>query len=65
MPVPRAKRQANDKWDSENMKHVACKIKKEDAEAFKAYATENRTTPNALLRKFIYRCIGKKEQGEP
>lgn len=59
MPVSRAKRQANDKWDSQNMKHVACKIKKEDAEAFKAYADSKNTTPNALLRNFIYSCIGK------
>ena len=41
------------------MKNVACKLKKEDAEAFKEYATVNNTTPNALLRDFIYKCIGK------
>ena len=64
MSVPRAKRAANNKWDAENMKHVACKIKKEDAEAFKEYATKRKTTPNALLRNFIYKCIGKKEQEE-
>lgn len=63
MAVPRAKRAANNKWDAENMKHVACKIRKEDAEAFKNYATEHNTTPNALLRGFIYKCIGK-ENGE-
>ena len=59
MPVSRAKRTANNKWDAENMKIVACKVKKEDAEAFKAYAEDNGTTPNALLRGYIYDCIGK------
>lgn len=61
MAVSRAKRTANNKWDAENMKHVACKIKREDAEAFKAYADEKDTTPNALLRGYIYTCIGKDE----
>lgn len=64
MPVSRSKRAANNKWDAENMKHVACKIKKEDAEAFKEYADERKTTPNALLKGYIYKCIGK-EKGEP
>ena len=59
MAVSRAKRASNNKWDKENMKLVACKIKKEDAEAFKKYADDNATTPNALLRKYIYKCIDK------
>ena len=62
MPVSRSKRAANDRWDAANMKHVACKVKKEDAEAFKRYADEHETTPNALLRGFVYRCIGKNEE---
>lgn len=61
MPVSRAKRASNNKWDKENMKIVACKIKIEDAETFKQYADENNTTPNALLRNYIYSCIGKNE----
>lgn len=61
MPVSRAKRASNNKWDKENMKIVACKIKKEDAENFKQYAEDNNTTPNALLRSYIYNCIGKSE----
>lgn len=61
MAVSRAKRTANNKWDAENMKLVACKVKKEDAEAFKDYADANDTTPNALLRGYIYTCIGKDE----
>lgn len=64
MSVSRSKRAANNKWDAENMKHVACKIKKEDAEAFKQYAEANSTTPNALLRAYIYQCIGKSEDNE-
>lgn len=61
MPVSRAKRASNNKWDKENMKLVACKIRKEDAEAFKQYAEDNNTNPNALLRNYIYSCLGKDE----
>ena len=62
MPISRAKRQANNKWDSENMKIVACKVKKEDAQAFKEYAEKQNTSPNALLRGYVYKCIGKDEK---
>lgn len=61
MSISRAKRASNNKWDKENMKIVACKIKKEDAENFKQYADDNNTTPNALLRNYIFNCIGKSE----
>ena len=63
MAVSRAKRQANNKWDTENMKIVACKVKKEDAQAFKEYADKKETTPNALLRGYIYKCINN-ESGD-
>ena len=64
MSVSRAKRARNNKWDKENMKIVACKIKKDDAEAFKQYADEKNTTPNALLRNYIYNCIEKGETSD-
>ena len=64
MSVSRAKRASNNKWDKENMKIVACKIKKDDAEAFKQYADEKNTTPNALLRNYIYNCIAKGETSD-
>lgn len=53
MPVSRSKRAANNKWDKEHMKIVACKIKKEQAEQFTQYAADRKTTVNALLREFI------------
>ena len=58
MPVSRAKRAANNKWDASNMKLVACKIKKEQAEKFNQYAKDNGTTSNSLLKGFILSCIG-------
>lgn len=62
MTVSRSKRAANNKWDKENMKIVACKLKTEDAEAFKQYANDNGTTPNALLRGYVLKCLDKSEE---
>lgn len=64
MPVSRKKRASNNKWDKENMKIVACKIRADKAERFKQYADENQTTPNALLRGYIYDCIGEPPNSE-
>lgn len=55
--VSDAKRKANNKWDAANMKIVACKIKKTDAERFRQAAEQQGTTPNALLRDYIYEYI--------
>lgn len=41
------------------MKIVACKIKKEEAERFKQYAQDHNTTPNALLREYVRKCINE------
>ncbi len=60
MAVSRSKRAANNKWDKENMKIVACKLRKEQAERFKQYAEDNGTTVNALIKNFVLEKIGDK-----
>lgn len=62
MTVSRSKRAANNKWDKNNMKIVACKIKKEYADEFSQYAADKGTTVNALLKEYICDCIGKSEE---
>lgn len=62
MAVSRSKRAANNKWDKNNMKIIACKIKKEYADEFAKYATDKGTTVNALLKKYVYNCIGKSDE---
>lgn len=62
MAVSRSKRAANNKWDKENMKIVACKVKKEQAEKFKQYATDNGTTANALLKDYVLDKIGERNK---
>lgn len=61
MTVSRSKRAANNKWDKENMKIIACKIRKDYAERFKQYAADNGTTPNALIRSYVLKAIGEND----
>lgn len=59
MAVSEAKKKANAKWDGENMATLACKVKRMQAEAFKAYCTIQGRTSNAVLRDYVLGCIGK------
>lgn len=58
MAVSEAHKRGNRKWDKENMKIVACKLRKEQAERFKQYAEDNGTTVNALIKNFVLEKIG-------
>lgn len=55
--TPKSKRAANDKWDKENMTTLGCKVKKEDAEAFKKYCVVQGKTSNTLLKEYVMSCI--------
>lgn len=46
-------KKARNKWDSNNMTVLGCKIRKEDAEAFKELCQMRGTTPNAVFRQAI------------
>ena len=59
MAVPESKKKANMKWDRANMATVGCKIKKADAEAFRACAQSLGKTSNALVKELILQCIAQ------
>lgn len=54
-----AQRRAQNKWTAANMSIVACKIKRDVAESFKAAAKANGTTPNALIHEWIVAYLEK------
>lgn len=56
--TPQAKRKANDKWDKENMTTLGCKVKKEEAAAFKDYSARQGKTANTVLKDYVMDCIG-------
>ncbi len=57
MAISEAKKKANQKWDSANMSTMACKVKREQAEQFRAYCTNKGETVNAVLQGFVSSCI--------
>lgn len=60
MAVSESKKKANMKWDSANMATLACKVKKEQAEQFKAYCAGAGKTVNAVLQDYVVDCISGK-----
>ena len=61
MAPSEAQKKASNKYNLEHMATIGCKLKKEQAEAFRAYCKERNTTPNAELRKYILECVGNVE----
>ena len=61
MAVSNAQKKSRDKWDKANMSVLGCKVKKDQAEKFKQYATDNGTTANALLKNYVLEKIGEKD----
>lgn len=59
MPVSNSKRAANDKWDKENMATLGCKVKKEEAAAFKEHCKKQGKTSNTVLKEYVLECIEK------
>ena len=59
MAVSEAQKRAADRYHREHMATIGCKLKKEEAQAFKNYAEAQNKTANALLKEFVYSCIGK------
>lgn len=57
MAKSEAQKRANNKWDSEHMAVLGCKLRKEDAEAFRRMCRERGTSPNAVFKEAIERFM--------
>ena len=47
----------NRKWDKDNMRSVSCRLRTDEAESFKKWCGINNTTPGAMLKNYVYKCI--------
>ena len=66
MPVSEKKKASNARWDRENMATLGTRVKKSEAEAFRAYAEALGKTSNALLKEYVLACInGKATESVP
>lgn len=63
MAIAESRKRANAKWDKENMTTLGCKIKRDQAAAFKAYCETQGSTSNTVLKDFVLGCIGEQEPG--
>ena len=52
-----AQKKASAKYQKENIASLACRVKREQAEKFKAYCAEQGKTSNAVLREYVLECI--------
>lgn len=57
-----SQKKASLKWDKENMTTLGCKVKKEQAAAFKTYCEEQGKTSNTVLKDYVMECIGEAEE---
>jgi len=57
MALTDAKKRSNNKWDAANMTVLGCKVRKDEAERFKAACKEQRTTVNAVFRVAMVRFM--------
>lgn len=65
MPVSEKKKASNARWDRDNMATLGTRVKKSEAEAFRAYAEAQGKTANALLKEYVLACIGQEKRGAP
>lgn len=61
MALSQARKNANAKWDKENMTTLGCKVKRTEAAAFKAYAQAQGKTSNTILKEYVQECIKGRE----
>ena len=65
MAISEKKKASNAKWDSANMATIGCRVKKSQAEAFKAYCKGRGQTSNTVLKDYVLGCIGEQDSQEP
>ena len=61
MAPSEAQKKASAKYQKEKIASLACRVKKEQAEKFKAYCEAQGKTSNAILREYVLSCIDDSE----
>lgn len=59
MPLTDAQRRANNKYNAANCTVLGCKLRNDEAEAFKEACKERGTTPNAVFKAAIKRFMNE------
>ena len=64
MAPTEAQKRASNKYNMKHMTTLGCKVRKEQAGAFKEYAESRGKTANTVLKEYVLDCIGDNEAGE-
>lgn len=64
MALSDAQKRASNKYNLEHMTTLGCKVKKEQAAAFKAYCADHGKTSNTVLKDYVLECIGERDKGK-
>lgn len=59
MSISDAQKKASNKYNLEHMSTLGCKVKKEEAEAFKDYCRNQGKTANTVLKEYVQECNDK------
>ena len=62
MSPTNAQKRATKKYQKENISSLACRVRKEQAQKFKAYCEAQGKTSNAVLKEFVLECIKETEE---
>ena len=64
MTPSEAQKKAANKYNLKNMITLGCKVKREEAIAFKGYAAQQGKTSNTMLKEYVIQCIERDNTGE-
>ena len=59
MAISEAQKKAANKYNLEHMATLGCKVKKEEAAAFKEHCAQQGKTSNTVLKEFVLETIEK------
>ena len=62
MAISDAHKNANRKWDKQNMLTIGVRLRRDEAMAFKEYAARQGRTANAVLKDFVMACISPEQE---
>ena len=64
MSVSEARKQANRKWDKENMTTISCRVTRERLQKFKEACEQLGTVPNQVIQKAIADTIDQADKSK-
>ncbi len=65
MAPSESQKKASNKYNLAHMATLGCKVRKEQAEIFKAYCEKQGKTSNTVLKEYVLECINTLDKAAP